>query len=107
MNGVVAHSMNFNPEQITAIEGYGLRILSQACPFGESKDKSLPNNTYVITCQRGEDTWHDIVMGNRSDIFDAYYDLLGNVVKRIEWTAGRVNPRLWQDPRDPKKKSKK
>lgn len=107
MNGVVAHNMKFNTEQISTIEGYGLRLLSQDCPFGESKDKSLPNNAYVITCQRGEDIWHDIVIGSRSGIFDAYYDLFGHVVKRIGWTEGRVNPRVWQDPQDLRKKSKK
>jgi len=99
--------MKFNPEQISILEGYGIRILSQDCPWIESQDKSLPNS-YIITCKRGEDVWYDIVISNKkADIFDAYYDLFGDVVRNITWTEGRINPRVWQDPRDTQKKQKK
>ena len=39
--------------------------------------------------------WYDIVMGFTVDIFNAYYDKYGNVVKSMSWTTGSVIPHLW------------
>lgn len=89
--------MKLTEHQIDRINSYGCRVCKVNCTPLDAKDRSLPNNAYLLTLVKGEETWHDIVMGNRSDIFDAYYDLLGDVMRKMEWAEGMVNPRLWSD----------
>ena len=48
-----------------------------------AEDKSLPSNSYLVTLHQEDEHWCDIVMGPSSDIFDAYYDSFGNVVKSM------------------------
>ena len=44
----------------------------------------------------------------QSEIFDAYYDKYGKGLKKITQTAGKINPKIWQDPKEKKaKKGKK
>ena len=44
----------------------------------------------------------------QSEIFDHYYDKYGKGLKKITQTAGKINPKIWQDPKEKKaKKGKK
>ena len=87
--------MNLNDQQIEVINSYGCKVIYTGCTKESAKDKSLPNNAYLLTLKKGEETWHDIVMGPRSDIFDAYYDMFGDVMKRMDYAEGTRNPKLW------------
>jgi|AP86_3_1055499.scaffolds.fasta_scaffold00713_7 hypothetical protein len=85
---------------------YGVIVICTNCQPLAAQDKTLPRNSYLIRCQDGEDMWYDIAMGSRSDIFDAYYDRFGDVMKRMEWTEGRINPKLWGSQVKESKKKK-
>lgn len=88
--------MKLNDQQISVINSYGCRVILSGCTPADAKDKSLPNNAYLLTLARENgETWHDIVMGLKSDIFDAYYDMFGHCMKKMEYTDGNRNPKLW------------
>jgi len=82
--------------QIDIINSYGCIVIKTGCSPFDAKDKFLPTSSYLLTLEKSNgETWHDIVMGMKSDIFDAYYDMFGNVLKKMEWTDGNRNPKLW------------
>lgn len=93
-------------EDIQFLQTYGIKILISNCEPSAAKDKSLPRNTYLVKCVNEDDQWYDIVMGCRFDIFDAYYDRFGNVIKKMSWTEGTINPKMWGEPK-PKVETKK
>jgi hypothetical protein len=74
---------------------YGLNLIKSDCPKSDAKDKSLPLNSRVVTLVEGENICYDIVQGTLISIFDAYYDLYRGVLKNIEYTEGRVNPKVY------------
>lgn len=86
-------------------ENYGVTVIHTNCQPISAKDRTLPRNSYLLLLQKDEEVWYDIVMGTRSAIFDAYYDLFGDVMKRMEWTEGTINPRIWgSQPKESKKR---
>tara|TARA_S200002703_G_scaffold78016_1_gene67195 strand:- start:1016 stop:1312 length:297 start_codon:yes stop_codon:yes gene_type:complete len=84
-------------------EKYTVTVIHTNCEPAAAKDKSLPRNSYLVKCENSEEVWYDIVMGSNSDVFDAYYDTFGNVIKLMDWTDGNVLPKLWGNTK-PKKK---
>lgn len=97
--------MVLTTEDIVAFKAYGITVIISNCDKSAAKDKTLPSNSYLLTCENEGGPWYDIVMGSRFDIFDAYYDRFGGVIKRMEWTDGRVNPKLWGNkPKEEKKR---
>ena len=86
---------------------YGITVVHANCDPDAAKDKSLPSNSYLMTLDLNDDCWFDIIMGSSSDIFDAYYDSCGSVVKGIDWTHGTRNPKLWGEANKPKTPPKK
>ena len=79
---------------------YGVIVIHINCDPSAAKDKSLPRNSYLIKCDNDTEVWYDIVMGFQSDIFNAYYDTFGNVMKAMNWTDGgnwSYNPEHFDD----------
>jgi hypothetical protein len=95
--------MSNNDVEVTA-EKYGIKILEANCESAKAQNKQLPTSSYLVTYLDmipGGSSYskhYDIAMGKRVDIFDCYYDKLGkdsSRLLRIEWTAGTVNPKLF------------
>tara|TARA_B100000902_G_scaffold397634_1_gene462022 strand:+ start:3030 stop:3332 length:303 start_codon:yes stop_codon:yes gene_type:complete len=86
---------------------YSVVCIHVNCDPSAAKDKSLPRSAYLVHCDNGTEVWYDIVMGSKLDIFHAYYDKYGNVVKNISWTDGKIVPKLWNytQKEDTKKKN--
>lgn len=74
---------------------YQVNVLHTNCDVSASEDKNLPRNSYLVTCENEGEVWYDIVMGLSADIFDAYYDTFGDVIRKLSWTSGTINPKLW------------
>ena len=86
---------------------YGCEIIQQRCNKVDSENLQLPNDAYIISYIHEDKIYHDITRGNKQvDLFDMYYDKFGNDLKSIEWTKGRVNPRVW-GYKPPEKKKRK
>lgn len=83
------------------------QIVHSNCDISAAKDKSLPTNSYVVTYEDDGTILHDIVICHkRVDVFDMYWDRYREGLKKISWTDGRVNPKLW-GKKEPEKKKRK
>ena len=81
-----------------------VKIIHQDCEKSLSKNKSLPTDSYLVTYILEEETKNDIVQSvSQADIFDYYYDLYKNIIS-IEWTDGKISPRLYGQTKPEKKK---
>jgi hypothetical protein len=75
--------------------------LSYRCEliFGNALDintYNLPSDSYLIYYRDKEGEKVDICRAARMvDVFDLYYDRFGGVIKKIDYSNGRVNPRVW------------
>ena len=89
--------------------GKGCKIMFNDCDPEQAKDRSLPYNTYLVEYLQDGMTHFDIASAPKQvDIFDDYWDKYHSDFVNMTQTEGRVNPKLWTDPKDVKKeKSKK
>ena len=83
--------------------GGSINIIHKDCDKSLSQDKSLPLDSYIVSYSDDGVVKFDIVQGTQVKIFDHYYDEYRNVIS-IQWTDGRVNPKMYNQP---KKKNKK
>lgn len=85
-----------NQERETSKSLYGCEILQEKCTKEDAKNKQLPIDSYLVTYAIDENIFQDIVRtSKRVSVFDMYYDKFGNCLKSIEWTNGKISPRLW------------
>ena len=85
----------------------GCKIIHADCDPTLAEDRSLPYTAFLVEYLQDGMTHFDIVSaGKKVDIFDEYWDKYRHDFKNITQTEGRVNPKLWQDPKRKKKKSK-
>lgn len=99
--------MLLDKEHHDIFKKYGVTILHMNCSPDYAENTSLPRNSYLMTCQLDDTVWYDIVMGSRFDIFNAYYDNFGNVITKMSWTKGKVNPKLYTPSTQEKPKKQK
>ena len=95
-----------NEEVNSTATKYSVTLLHIACSPETANSKKLPTNAclvHYLDMKKGEEHYsdhYDIVMGNKVDIFDCYYDKLGkNKLKAIGWTQGNVSPGLFDKAR--------
>tara|TARA_B100002019_G_scaffold21612_1_gene16384 strand:+ start:1823 stop:2092 length:270 start_codon:yes stop_codon:yes gene_type:complete len=83
----------------------GVTVLKQNCDPKEAEDRSLPYICYLISYNVDGKVTYDLAMtGKEVDLFDYYYDLYGKDFIEFKQSEGRVNPKLWVDPKAPKAK---
>lgn len=81
-----------------------VKVLHQNVDRSLANDKSLPLNSYLVTYKMDGKICYDIVISHKKTaIFDLYWDLYRGDLISMEWTEGRVNPKLWNDPNQKKK----
>lgn len=85
-----------------------MNIIHKDCDEALAKDKSLPINSYLVTYLLQDMEKYDIVQaGSFVEVFDNYYDNYGmGAIKKIKWTEGRVNPKVYGFVSKEKKKRK-
>ena len=82
----------------------GVRVLKEKCTPDAANDKSLPYSAYLVEYKVDDKLCFDIAMSGKAvDLFDYYYDLYKKNFIRFTQSAGIVNPKLWNDPTQPKK----
>tara|TARA_R100000742_G_C4272314_1_gene91461 strand:- start:660 stop:1004 length:345 start_codon:yes stop_codon:yes gene_type:complete len=92
-------------EQVEKIESYGLRVIHTNCKPETAQDGTLPTDSQLLTLKKDDTVWYDIVKGFRSNIFDAYYDTMGGVIQKMDFTNGKISAKLWGSvPKKPKRK---
>lgn len=95
-----------NQKQVLPQE-YGCDVLLEKTTLEKAKDFSFPNDAHLISYNIDDEEYLDLVRGSRVRIFDMYYDKYGpNVIQKIDFGYGRVNPKLWGYKQPEKKKRK-
>ena len=84
--------------------GKGINIIHVDCDPSAKLDGGLPRDSYLVTYGDNGVQKCDIVQGLKVDIFDQYWDKYRDF-RGIEWTEGKVNPKMWgYSPKENKKK---
>jgi len=82
-----------------------LNILHRDCDPTLAQDRTLPYTAYLVEYLQDGMTHFDIVISSkRVEIFDHYWDLYRHDLIRMTQTEGRVNPKLWGNKPNEKKK---
>ena len=80
-----------------------MKILKQDCKKDDAQDKTLPYTCYLIIYNVDGVEKYDLAMGSKQvDLFDYYYDLYKKNFVKFTQSEGRSNPKLWNDPNQPK-----
>lgn len=86
---------------------YGCEILKHNCTLEEAKVTDVPKDAYIVTYVMNGKICYDLTRsGKKVNLFDMYYDSMGNVIRSIEWGYGKINPKLWgyEAPKTKKRK---
>jgi len=86
---------------------YGCEILKHNCTLEEAKVTDVPKDAYIVTYVMNDKICYDLTRcGKRVNIFDMYYDSMGDVIRSIEWGCGKINPKVWgyEAPKTKKRK---
>jgi hypothetical protein len=76
---------------------YSCELLFANSSIDEANTGSLPSDSYLVYYQDKEGTKIDICRAPKMvNIFDLYYDRFGSSIKKIDYSMGRVNPRVWK-----------
>lgn len=87
--------------------GKGIKMIHKDCDPSLCEDRSLPYTAYMVEYLQDGMTKFDICSASKQvDIFDHYWDHYRHDFVNMRQTEGRVNPKLWQDPNQKKKKTK-
>jgi len=87
---------------------YGCEILLEKTTIERAKDKSFPNDAYLVWYVVDGQEYIDLTRGSRVRIFDLYYDRYGpNSLKKIDFGYGRTNPKLWGNKKSSDKNKKR
>jgi hypothetical protein len=86
---------------------YGCEILKHNCTLDEAKVTDVPKDAYIVTYVMNDKVCYDLTRsGKRVNVFDMYYDIMGDVIRSIEWGYGKINPKLWGYKAPERKKRK-
>ena len=80
-----------------------MKVIKENCKLEDGNDTKLPYTCYIVTYKVDGENRYDLAMGdNQVSIFDYYYDLYKKNFVKFTQSEGRINPKLWNDPNQPK-----
>lgn len=86
---------------------YGCEILVEDGTWEQVCTREAPNDCRIITYISGSKTCYDLTRGPKvSKIFDMYWDKYREGIKKIEFSQGRISPKLWGAQKQEKRKRK-
>lgn len=95
-------------EQNTTPFSYRCEILFTNVTDTSVDNNSLPSDSYLVYYKDTEGNKLDICRSARMvNIFDLYYDRFGLALKRIDYTKGRMNPKIWGENKRKKEEAGK
>ena len=84
-----------------------IKIINENCDQELAKDRTLPYNVYIVSYEVDAVMAYDLVISDKNmDIFDYYWDKYREGLKGWKQSEGRVNPRLWGNKQQEKKKKR-
>jgi len=82
-----------------------VKVLHKNCDPSLAEDRTLPYSAYIVKYLDEDQYDYDIVIANkRVDIFDYYWDRYREGLITFKQTEGRVNPKVWNNSSNNKKK---
>ena len=76
-----------------------MKILKSDCKPECAKDTSLPYTAYLIEYDSGEGIKYDLAISvKKVEIFDDYVDNYHRLISMTQ-TNGKLNPKLWKEPK--------
>ena len=85
-----------------------MKVLYENCDKEKANDTSLPYTAYLVTYKVDGKERYDVTISQKKvELFDNYYDLYKKDFVTFVQSKGNINPRLWQDPSEAKKPTKK
>ena len=98
----------WNTQEIKELKSrYGCEILKHNCTLQETKDHNVPTDAYIVEYIVDDEICYDLTRcGKRVNLFDMYYDKMGNTIRSIRWGYGKIHPRNWGYSAPEKKKRK-
>jgi len=89
--------MVWNLEDMKTIpEKYNCELLSHNITPEQLMNPELPTDTYFIEYDTDDGPMMDLCRSSKmANIFDMYYDKVGNNIRKIDFAYGRKNPKLW------------
>jgi hypothetical protein len=86
---------------------YGCEILKHNCTLEEAKVTDVPKDAYIVSYMVSGKICYDLTRSSKKvDVFDMYYDSMGDAIQSIEWGCGKINPKFWgyEAPKTKKRK---
>lgn len=78
------------------MEMYNCEMLSHNVSKEQVMNPELPTDTYFIEYNTDDGPVIDLCRSTKmANIFDMYYDKIGNNIRKIDFAYGRKNPKLW------------
>ena len=85
-----------------------MKVIKENCDPKDAQDKSLPYTAYLVEYKVDGKERYDISLASKCvDLFDYYYDLYKKDFVKFTQSKGIINPKLWNDPTQPKKQKRK
>ena len=94
-------------EKETHKEQYGCEILIENGTYNECMTHNAPTDALVIYYIHNERDCYDLTRGNRTKIFDMYYDKFKRNLKAINFGGGNIKPAMWGYKSPSKSKKRK
>lgn len=95
-------------EKNTLPLSYKCEVLFTDVTDDSVNNNNLPSDSYLIYYKDSGGSKLDICRAARMvNIFDLYYDRFGSSLKRIDYTKGRANPKVWGENNRKKEESNK
>lgn len=83
-------------EKKTLPPSYECNLLVEKATEEQIQSKDYPRDAYIVKYFSENELVSDICRGKIVNIFNLYYDKFGpNVIQKIEWGNGTINPKLW------------
>ncbi len=86
---------------------YGCEILIENGTHNECMTHNAPTDALVIHYIHNERDCYDLTRGNRTKIFDMYYDKFKRNLKAINFGGGNIKPAMWGYKSPSKSKKRK
>ena len=76
-------------------EEYGCEIIIENGTLSECNTRNAPTDALIVHYIHNDRDCYDLTRGNRTKIFDMYYDKFKNNLKSIEYGGGNIKPSMW------------
>ena len=75
---------------------YGCEILLDNGSIEDCSKPEYPNDAFIIKYHVDDKVCYDLTRGQKTKLFDMYWDKFKGELKDISWGRGTISPKLWR-----------